>query len=156
MSSSFDESLVEFQRFLERNGYPREVIWVTPRDVLVSREPLIYVRVPVPRDNELHVRRLFDLGITQQTGVLFDTVCEGEGVTFSYAWVPCDDLEAEEALMPKGLKMSAKTGASRMTAKAVRSNMQWLYLWLKYRKEQKLKSHLFLRSEAGGATEHGG
>lgn len=121
MNSSFNEALVGFQQFLEKNRYPREVVWVRPDDVLVSSKPVIYVKVPVPGDNQQSVRKLFELGISQRKGVLFDTLCEGDGVTFSYAWVPRDESEAEQALMPEGLKMSAKTGASRMTGRVVRS-----------------------------------
>ena len=143
MSPSFDESLARYKQFLGENGYPREVVWVTPDDVLLSSSPVIFVKLPVPESNEQSVRHLFDLGISQQKGVLFDTLCEGNGVTFSYAWVPSDDSEAEEHLMPKGLKLSARTGTSRMLGRAVGSRLRWSYLQLKYRGQQNMKGQLF-------------
>jgi hypothetical protein len=143
MGSSFDESVAEYRNFLEKNGYPSHVIWVTPEDVLVSSGPVIYVRVPVSESNEKSVRQLFDLGISQERGVLFDTLCDGDGLTFSYAWVPRDGAEAEESLMPKGLKLSAKTGASRVPGRTVGSRLRWAYLQMKNRRHQRMKEQMF-------------
>jgi len=143
MGPSFDESVAKYKRFLEENGYPSHVVWVMPEDVLVSSGPVIYVRVPVSESNEEFVRHLFDLGISQEKGVLFDTVCDGDGITFSYAWVPRDGAEAEESMMPKGLKLSAKTGASRVRGRAVKSRLQWAYLQMKNRRHQTMKEQLF-------------
>jgi len=143
MGPSFDESVTKYKQFLEEHGYSRDVVWVKPDDVLVSGGPVIYVKVPVSRSNEESVRTLFDLGMSQERGVLFDTLCDGDGITFSYAWVPRDDAEAEEYLMPKGLKLSAKTGASRIPGKAVGSHLRWSYLQLKYRGQQSRKEQMF-------------
>jgi len=143
MGPSFDESVSRYKQFLEEQGYPRDVVWVRPGDVLASSGRVIYVKLPVPRSNEEFVRRLFDLGISREKGVLFDTLCDGDGMTFSYAWVPHDDAEAEESLMPKGLKLSAKTGASRVPGKSVGSRLRWSYLQLKHRGQQNMKEQMF-------------
>jgi hypothetical protein len=143
MSSRFDESFAKFQLFLKDHGYPTNVVWVTPNDILVSGRPEIYVKVPVPKANEQSVRQLFDLGMSQERGVLFDTICEDKDATFSYAWMPRNDAEAAESLMPKGLKLSAKTGSSRVPARAVASRLRWAYLQMKYRRQQNMKPQLF-------------
>jgi|HubBroStandDraft_1064217.scaffolds.fasta_scaffold69675_2 hypothetical protein len=143
MGPSFDESLAKYKQFLVENGYSSDVVWVIPDDVLVSSGPVIYVRMPVSGSNEESVRRLFDLGMSQKKGVLFDTLCDGDGVTFSYAWVPRDNADAQESLMPKGLKLSAKTGTSRVPGRAVGSRLRWLYLQLKCRGQQTIKEQMF-------------
>ncbi len=140
---NFDESLSKYRGFLEDNGYAKDVVWITPDDVLLSGRRLIYVRVPVPASNEREVRRLYERGMTEEKGVLLDTICEADGTTFSYAWVPRDQSEAELALMPVGLKMSVRTGTSRLPAKAVRSTLQWLFLRLRHHRQQRLKPGLF-------------
>jgi len=141
-NQTFQESVAEFRRFLAENGYPQDLIWVNPDDVILTG-PLIYVRVPVSQSNEESARQLFEHGISQQMGVLFATLCEIGSATCSYVWVPKDQTEAQEALMPAGLKMSVNTGASRREAKAVRNRLYGSYLRLKYRENQYLKEQLF-------------
>jgi hypothetical protein len=141
VSTEFDESLAKFQQFLETNGYPREVVWVTPDDLIVTGERLIYIRVPVSSKNEVQARTLFEQGTTRQMGVLFDTICVGGNETFCCAWVPPDEDQAERALMPKQLKLSAKV--DKVGGTPVRSRLQWFLLRLRYWKYQNLKNSLF-------------
>lgn len=42
MSTTFDESLARFQQFLETNGFPGKVVWITPNDLIVTGK-LVYV-----------------------------------------------------------------------------------------------------------------
>jgi hypothetical protein len=140
---SFDEALSKFREFLEGNGYGKDVVWVTSDDVLLSTRRLVYVKVPAPASNEKNVRQLFDSGVAQGMGILLDTVCECGGTTFSYAWVPRHRSEAQQALMPSGLKMSAQTGSSRVAAKTVKSTLRWSLLRFRYLGQQRFKSTLF-------------
>ena len=143
MRQTFEESLLKFQNFLENSGYPREVAWVTPEDVLIASGPLIYVRIPVAKGNVAFVRQLFESGIDQQKRVLFDTLCEAGGISFCYAWMPRSAQQAEEALMPKGLKLSVRTSVSKLPARTVRSGVRWSYLRLRFWKLQRRKRGLF-------------
>lgn len=143
MSQSFQEAVAEFRRFLAQNGYQQEVVWVKPDDVILTGGPLLYVRVPAPRSNEEPARQLFECGIARQKGVLFGTLCEIDGATCSYAWVPKDEAESQKALMPTGLKMSVHSEDSRVQGKAVLNSLHWSYLRLKYRKKQESKKQLF-------------
>jgi len=143
VNQTFQESVTEFRRFLAENGYPQDLIWVKPDDVILTGTSLIYIRVPVPHSNEESARQLFEHGISQQMGVLFATLCEIDGAACSYVWVPKDESEAEQALMPVGLKMSVNTGESRHQGQAVRNRLYWSYLRLKYGEKQYLKEQLF-------------
>jgi hypothetical protein len=143
MQPGFDESVIRYEEFLAKNSFPSKVVWVTPEDVLASSKPVVYVRMPVSEENERLAKRLFDFGISQEKGVLFETLCESNDLTFAYAWVPRDELESEEFQMPKGLKLSARLGSSRMPAKLVGNRLHWTYLQLRYRGQQRLKEKLF-------------
>jgi hypothetical protein len=143
VNQSFQEALAEFHQFLARNGHPQEVIWVKPDDVILTGGPLLYVRVQASRGNEESARQLFESGISRQMGVLFGTLCEIDGATCSYVWVPKDETESQQALMPTGLKMSVHSENSRVRGKAVRNPLHWSYFRLKYRKKQESKKQLF-------------
>jgi hypothetical protein len=139
VDSSFEDAQKRFQEFLVRNGYPKELTWVTPDDVILRDRKLVYVRLPVPASNTLHARELFELGMLRQLGVLLQAVCEIDGTTCCYVWVPVDQAESQYALMPRGLKMSANMAESRIPARSVRSRIQWHWL----RKKQAMKDGLF-------------
>jgi hypothetical protein len=141
VSATFDESVTQFQDFLQNNGYSREVVWITPRDVILTRKRLIYVKFPVPRDNERFVRELFELGTTNRRGILFETICSAANIAFCRAWVPANDSERHRFLMPEGLKMSAHT--CRVAAFTVQNGLHWLFLQLRYANHQALKRVLF-------------
>jgi hypothetical protein len=143
VDTSFEDSLLEFREFLQRNAYPGKVTWVEPDDVLLSGRRLIYVRASVPRTNEEHVRQLFDLSRTRNTGILFETICAVEDTTYAYAWAPSDAVEAGRRLMSNGLKMSAKTGLGKVPGKAVRSRLRWAYLRWALKGRQRNKGELF-------------
>lgn len=141
--ASFEDSVSEFREFLRKNDYPEKVAWVEPGDVLLSGFRLIYVRVPIPRTNEQHVRQLFDLSQSSYIGILFGTICAIKDTTYANAWMPRDAGEAERRLMSDGLKMSAKTGIGRIPGETVRSLLRWSYLRLKLWRRQRQKDQLF-------------
>jgi hypothetical protein len=143
MNANFEGSVARYEKFLGENGYPPAIVWVRPQDVLLAGHRRIFVRVPVPAANEVLARTAFNDGIEKKLGVLFATVCELDGVTCCRAWVPADEDEAERALMPQDLKLSATTGEGRRYGKAVTSGVSWLWLKLRYRKDQQLRDWLF-------------
>jgi hypothetical protein len=143
VGSSFDESLVKFRQFLNKNDYPQKVVWVTPQDILLSGGRLIYVKVPVPETNEKHTRQMFALSLNSQRGILFGTICEIEDTTFAYAWLPSDAAEAKRSLMDNALKMSVRIGASKVPGETVRSLLRWSYLRLKLWRRQRQRNQMF-------------
>jgi hypothetical protein len=144
VNQNFEGAFAKFCQFLNDNGYSPNVIWVTPQEVILSGGAA-YVKVPVPRRNEELVRELFQLSVNQQVAILFTTICEIDGATCTYAWVQKNDSEAAEALMPdSGVKMSIKSGLSRISGTAVSSKLQWLYFKVRYGRKQRHSKDLFL------------
>jgi hypothetical protein len=143
VGSSLEESIQEFRQFLDKFDYPQKVVWITPRDVLFTDSLFIYIKVPVPTNNEKQVRQLFDLSQATRRGILFGTICAIEDTTYAYAWVPGDAGEEERRMMNSGLKMSVPAGDFKRHGEIVRSLLRWSYLQLKLRNRQNQKNFLF-------------
>ena len=48
----FDGALTRFRAFLKQNNYAENVVWVMPEDILLTGKRFLYVRVPIPAENE--------------------------------------------------------------------------------------------------------
>ena len=86
MALSFEESLVEFRKFLSDQGYPADIIWVAAEDVLLSRKRFIYFNASAFLNNDAAVRKLFDLRTAEANGILLAALCKFEDKTLCYAW----------------------------------------------------------------------
>ena len=64
-SSGFDAAVARFRAFLKANNYSENIVWVMPEDILLTGKRFLYVRVPIPADNERRIRRMYDEGMTQ-------------------------------------------------------------------------------------------
>ena len=143
-AQAFEEAVAQYQDFLVQNGYPRDLTWIEPDDVLLSGKRSFYVRMPIGTKQMDAARDLFEQGTTTGMGVLFHTVCATNRTTFGGAWMPRSRDEAQRALMPKGLKLSADT--ERTPAVEVRNLLLWMLLKLRFASRQKLKSWVFHRA----------
>jgi len=52
VDATFEDSLSRFQQFIEKQGYPREVVWIACDDLIVTGKGFFYVRVPDVRESE--------------------------------------------------------------------------------------------------------
>jgi hypothetical protein len=137
---NFEDAVTKFQDFLRANGYPGEVVWVQPDDVLLTGKRLVYVRVSVPNAREKIARQIYEEGMGRRRGVLFGTICELGGTTCSYVWAPESDDEAGRALMPVGMKMNTKN--DKIRGVSVMSGVRWAYLRVRYSGKQVLRGEL--------------
>lgn len=129
--------------FLQKNNYPRKLIWVEPDDVLLSGRHLIYIRLPIPSANELRVRQLFDLSQNRRIGIHFRAICAIDDTTYAFAWVPQSASEAQNHLMGDGLKMSVNIDLGKVEGQVVTSGFRWRYLRMILRGHQKNKLAMF-------------
>jgi hypothetical protein len=141
--SNFDKAQERFRDFVFKCGYPRELIWIAPSDVLLTGNKLIYVKLPVPENNLLRARELFEFGMHRQLGVLFKAVCDIGGVSCCYVWAPADESESRYALMGRDLKMSARVEESKIPNRSVRSQLHWHLLKILHGRKQAMKHQLF-------------
>lgn len=143
MRESFEESVERFREFLRSNRYPHKIVWLKVDDLIVTGERFLYVRDIAASANEHTARKLFESCATEGRAIVFETPCQGDGVTFCNAWSPRDRSEAQRYLVGDGLKMSVKTDASRFPAKIVRNQLEWFFLRLRYSKFRWLAEQLF-------------
>ncbi len=143
MAEVFEAALESFRAFAEENGYPCDLVWMRPEQ-LIARPGSLYVR-PLPENAGLELaREAFQTAVTQNRGVVFHALFCSGAVTFCHAWLPRDDDQSARYLMPKkGLKMSVAAGEHRPAVHIVHSRMHWLVLRFRYRKYDALRDSLF-------------
>jgi hypothetical protein len=140
---NFQEACSRYQNFLTANGYPNQIVWVMPQDILVTGLRILSVKMPVPSGNLARVRETYDTAMKNQTGVSFSTVCEIDDVTCCHVWVPADERERQYAQCPRDLKLSALAGENRPRAKKITNSWLWAYLRLKHRKQAQVMKDFF-------------
>jgi hypothetical protein len=141
----FGTTGARFTRFLEQNKYPTKILWLMPEDVLLSGKGFLYVRVPIPATNETNARNIYDEAVRNGRGVLISTICEMGASTCCYVWFPKGPEEEPQGLWSDdgGVKFSARTEASRVRGKLVKSRLFWAFLKSQHRSKQSLKDFLF-------------
>lgn len=129
--------------FLEKNGYPNKVFWVTRSDVAFDAQDNVLVRAR----GESSLRRaelLYEEGVRRGLGIALRAVCATEKTTFASIFIPSDEIDAEHALMARGLKLSCPT---RRRAATVADNplnlLRWVLLRVRNRKRMKLLTECF-------------
>jgi len=149
----FDGALARFRAFLKQNNYPENVVWVMPEDILLTGKRFIYVRVPIPAENEERIRRMYDDGVTQGRGLVMGTVCRMNQSTYSYLWFPRSAGEIPQGIWPTNgdLKLSASDKSSSPAGRPIKHQMLWMLLKLWHHRKQSLKD--LLLSDKGLTTE---
>lgn len=149
----FDAAVARFRAFLELNSYCGNIVCVTPEDVLVTGKRFIYVRVPIPADNESKIRRMYDEGVTQGRGLLMGTVCSMNQSTYCYLWFPKSADETPQGIWPTDgdLKLSAGDKLSGPAGRLINHRALWTLLSLWHHNKQFLRDLLF--NESGLTTE---
>jgi hypothetical protein len=140
---SFEEAVSRFEVFLTENGYSTNLIWIEASELVLSSQHSIYVKLPAPARNLSHARDCFERGRANGLGVNFGTIRELRNATCCYAWVPKDEVNQQNHLMGRGLKLTAKTGSSRLTGVIVKSQFHWWFLKLRHRRHSDLRDDLF-------------
>jgi hypothetical protein len=111
----------------------------------VSGKRSVFVRVPIPVTNEMKARDAYDKGVANGRGLLMSTICEMDGSTCCYVWYPRRQEKEPQGLWPLDgtVKLSAKTGMSKILGKPIMSRLIWAFLKLQNRRKQDLKQLLF-------------
>lgn len=145
----FDGALARFRAFLKQNNYSENVVWVMPEDILLTGKRFLYVRVPIPAENERTIRRMYDDGVAQGRGLVMGTVCRMNQSTYCYLWFPRSAEEIPQGIWPTNgdLKLSAGEKSSSPAGRPINSQMLWMLRKLWHHKKQ-LRKDLLL-SEKG-------
>ena len=139
----FDGALARFRAFLKQNNYSENVVWVMPEDILLTGKRFLYVRVPIPAENERRIRRMYDDGVEQGRGLVMGTVCRMNQSTYCYLWFPQAE-DTPQGIWPTNgdLKLSANEKSSSLAGRPINDRILWMLLKLWHHRKQSLKDLL--------------
>jgi hypothetical protein len=142
---TFDVAIAKFQEFLKRVRYAERILWTMPSDVLLTGQPFMYVRVPIPLENEAQYRRAYEQSMSQNRALLMLAMFELSGSSCCCIWHPIDCSQTPEGIWPPdgNVKMSARSKSEGIQVRAVRNRIWWKFLEWRYRRKQQLKNGFF-------------
>jgi hypothetical protein len=108
MLPTFEEALRSFGDFLVSQNFDRGVGWVFKEDVTVRGRGTPWLRAPLPAENALLVRGLYDVAARQGSGIELSVYCKVGRLAYCSAFVPRDEEEAANRMV-RGLKMTVPT-----------------------------------------------
>ena len=101
---SFSDALDRFRDFLDLHGWPVEIKWLCHKTLAFRPERLVL------KDEDFQdaesVRTAYWYAVPQKRGVLLAGLCRDTAFSYCYLWYPSDEDEADDHLMPDGLKLS--------------------------------------------------
>jgi hypothetical protein len=129
----FHTAADEFARFAVDQGYPPNLLWVTPEDVVLERWNgtwTNFVWKGEPNKRQGQARIAYQSAMARNLGIAFEAKCRTDRWTICRVYVPIDDTDAQYRMIPKkGLKQNAVVEPLR--AVLVESKARWRMLkWL--------------------------
>jgi len=104
MLPTFDVAVRSFGDFLVSQGLAC-VSWVFKEDVTVRGRGTPWLRDPLPAENVLLVRSLYEMAAREDSGIELSVYCKVDRVAYCSAFVPRDEEEAANRMI-RGLKMT--------------------------------------------------
>jgi hypothetical protein len=126
---SFHEAKTSFEEFLSSNGVSSKLHWVFQEDVVV-RNGSIFVKVPIPSQNDARAEACYELGWQRNFGVALDVLCLLNGRPCGYIVIPENDRDAELMMMSSSL-MKLSVPSELREAVPIKNLMRWLVLRLR-------------------------
>ncbi len=102
--SPFATAVVQLREFIGNEGILNPPVWVFREDV-VSVKWRIWVRTPLPEQNQSRAEVLYETARARGLGVALQVLCLLDFEPCCYVWCPRDEMDAEYAML-SGLKLS--------------------------------------------------
>ena len=142
LAGEVDQAVQRFQNFLANQGYSPNVVWIEPSDLFLTGRKLIYVHHPCLENAANLARNTFDQGLAFGNGVVLKGLFPKKHATYSFVWFPQDRVEAEYALVSKGVKLEVSLSQA-FSAVIIRNDERWRLLKKRHRGVQFMKDDLF-------------
>ena len=121
--TSFEEAQAYFKDCLSNNGVSSDLLWVFREDVIFLYDR-IFIRTPVPIENEIRAKACYELGQKRDFGVNLHGFCLLDPLLCCYLALPKDDLESQYMLMSNvAVKYSWRTELPE--AKSISNALMW-------------------------------
>jgi len=118
----FQEAVEDFRAFLATQGVNSKLLWIFREDV-VWHQYRVFIRQPLPSNNERAVEVLYKRGVRRGLGISRGVLCLLKLRPCCYIRLPADEEDAEYAML-SGLKLSVPVNP--LEARSVRGRLQWL------------------------------
>jgi hypothetical protein len=118
---SFQQAVNSLRDFLAEQRKPATVCWVFRDDVFQYKRQ-VFVKWPLPEDNEAKAERLYEMGRERELGLAIEVFCFDKRQAYCYVFIPEDAYESE-ALMLTELKLSY----SESDRSVIRVRTKWLW-----------------------------
>ena len=126
--TSFAEAIDSFGEFLSSQGLSPDLRWVFREDV-IFRRGRIFIKTPLPADNESRAEACYELGRKRDYGVVLQAFCLLESRPCCYIVLPTDDTDAEHMLVSNvAVKYLIRTDL--VEAEPISNPLKWLVLRL--------------------------
>jgi len=120
---SFQEAQSHFKKWLATDGPSSDLLWLFREDVIFLYDR-VFIRMPIPAENETRMARCFELGQERGFGLNLHGFCLLDSQLCCYVALPKDDLESQYMLMgPDAVKYSWRNEIP--LAEAIRNPMLW-------------------------------
>jgi hypothetical protein len=131
-NTSFAEAINSFKEFLSDQGLSSDLQWVF-RDDVVFRQGRIFIKTPLPANNESRAEACYELGRERDYGVVVKAFCLLESRPCCYIVLPEDDVDAQYMLMSNvAVKYIIRTDL--LEAESISNLIKWCVLRLLNRK----------------------
>jgi hypothetical protein len=124
---SFPEGLATFVAFLEEQGASTSLVWVERED-LTTLGRRFWARLGEHSAAARRAEARYELGRQKGLGVTLHAVCRVGSSTACHVWIPRDNTDAEDHMLPPTLKCLVNSPLH--TAAVVRSVVRWHWLCL--------------------------
>jgi hypothetical protein len=108
MLPTFENALRSFGSFLEAQGLDRGERWIFKEDVTVRGRGTPWLKAPLPAENGVLVRGLYEMAARESSGVELSVYCKVGRLAYCSAFVPRDEEEAANRMI-RGLKLTVPT-----------------------------------------------
>jgi hypothetical protein len=116
----------KFRTFLITQNYPKTIYWLMPGDLVADRNRHFWVRKRGAEGTKYAILQ-YSVGLERNLGIELEAICATETETFASVFIPEDDLDAEQHLMGRGLKLLC--AVERNATSAVTNPIKWKLLW---------------------------
>jgi hypothetical protein len=128
---SFETAVTNFKAFLVQQGYPPNLLWLTPDDIVFGGLRYFFWKGDAS-ERTSHAKSGYESGLAANVGIAFEARCKTERWAICRVYIPNDDLDAQYRMIPKtGVKFSATVDPRPATE--IESRIQWRLLkwWMR-------------------------
>lgn len=108
---NFYSAAAEFTKFVVKQGYPPNLLWAIPEDVVIRKWNgawTYFVWKGDPTERERRARKEYQSAISRNVGLALEAHCKTDRWAICRVFVPADEDEAERLMIPQtGIKHSA-------------------------------------------------